>query len=94
MSVDPSKSAELVEIVSRGDRLTALQAARDALAVEMARLQTHSLANEAAGRDFAVMTKELSRIMAEIDEIGGVTESDSVDELTQRRSQRRKAQEG
>lgn len=80
---------ELVEVVSQGNRLASLCAIRDALSVEMVRLQKYQTANEAAGRDFAVMTKELSRIMAEIDEIGGITESDGLDELTKRRNDRR-----
>lgn len=81
--------SDLFNIVSGGDRLASLQAARDALVTEMERLQDFQTANEAAGRDFAVMTKELSRIMAEIDEVGGTTEQDSVDELTKRRYDRR-----
>lgn len=84
-----SDNNDLVAIVARGNRLQALQAARDALATEMERLQKHSLANEAAGRDFAVMTKELSRIMVEIEEITGVAEDDGLDELTARRRARR-----
>jgi len=85
---------DLVSVVSQGDRLSSLKAMRDALSVEMVRLQKYQTANEAAGRDFAVMTKELSRIMAEIDEIGGVAENDSVDDLTKRRNARRADSQG
>lgn len=82
---------ELFDVVSRGNRLESLRAMRDSLAAEMDRLQRSQSANEAAGRDYATMTKELSRILAEIDEIGGVVENDSVDELTKRRDARRTA---
>lgn len=80
---------ELFDVVARGDRLESLRAMRDSLAAEMDRLQRSQSANEAAGRDYATMTKELSRIMAEIDEIGNVGEVDLLDELSKRRSERR-----
>jgi hypothetical protein len=82
-------SEDLYEVVAQGDRLASLRKARDLLAAEMDRLQRSQSANEAAGRDYALMTKELSRIMAEIDEIGSGVEQDELDELRKRRDERR-----
>lgn len=80
---------ELFDVVSRGDRVASLRAMRDSLAAEMDRLQRSQSANEAAGRDYALMTKELSRIMAELDEVGAGVERDELDELRKRRDERR-----
>ncbi|MEB3367406.1 hypothetical protein [Saccharopolyspora mangrovi] len=84
-----SDDEQLYTVVARGKRLEALEAYRDALAAEMERLRFSQSANEAAGRDFSIMGKELRQVMAEIDEIGGVAEGDLLDELSKRRSERR-----
>jgi len=80
---------QLYTVVARGDRVKALEAYRDALAAEMVRLQHAQSANEAAGRDFSIMGKELRAVMAEITELTGVKESDEFDELKARRDARR-----
>lgn len=80
---------ELFDVVSRGNRLESLRAARNSLAAEMDRLQRSQSANEAAGRDYAVMLKELRSVLAEIDEIGSGVERDELDELRKRRDERR-----
>lgn len=79
----------LYEVAARGDELETLQAGRNMLAAEMDRLQSSQSANEAAGRDYAAMLKELRATMAEIRELGAGVEQDELDELRKRRDERR-----
>lgn len=77
------------DAVFDGDRLAALRAYRDALAAEMVRLQRNQSANEAAGRDFSMMGRELRLTLQEIAELDDVAVGDVVDELSRQRKQRR-----
>lgn len=72
-----------------GDRLETLRAARDSISRQIDRLESDQVANEAPGRDIAMLTKELSRLMAEIAELAPVKTDDEVDDLTKKREARR-----
>lgn len=71
-----------------GDRLQTLRTARDAIARQIDRLESNQSANEAPGRDIAVLTKELSRLMEELAELSPADHGDSVDDLTKKRERR------
>ncbi|WP_433519051.1 hypothetical protein ACQP2T_28140 [Nonomuraea sp. CA-143628] len=71
--------AELVETVEGGNRRASLEAIRDKLAAEL---------RETAGRDAAVIAKELRATIAELDGMPGGKERSTVDELAARRADR------
>lgn len=86
---EPPQHAELAEVVYTGDRVAALEAMRNALAEEIDRIRQSSKHMETPGRDVATMTRELSRVMAEIAELSVGTEVDAIDEISKRRQERR-----
>lgn len=71
------------------DRLRTLYACRDAVARQIDRLESNQTANEAQGRDIAILTKELSRLMDQIAELSPVKLDDEIDDLTKKREARR-----
>ncbi|MBB2909313.1 hypothetical protein FHS43_000559 [Streptosporangium becharense] len=67
-------------VIAEGDRRASLEAIRDKLARELHR---------AAGRDAAVIAKELRAVIADLDALAGGKEASTVDDLTARRAARR-----
>lgn len=90
---EPEQS-EIAEVVSSGDRVESLKAMRDVLAEEIDRIRRSSKHMETPGRDVATMTRELSRVMAELSELNVGAEADPVDEIARKRKERRARRTG
>lgn len=75
----------LVDAVTSGDRREALEAMRAHLA---------GLLLGAEPREAAALSRELRRVLDELDRLGAGTKGDSVDDLAARRARRRAAAKG
>lgn len=84
-------SGDLTEVVATGDRLAILRALCGVVAEEIERVRSGQTigVQEAGLRDVVAGSKELSRLLLEIEEAGGLKTEDGLDELTRRRAARR-----
>lgn len=82
---------DLTEVVATGDRMAVLRAMCNVVAEEIERVRSGMTigVQEAGLRDVVAGTKEISRLMVEIEEAGGGKADDDLDELSRRRATRR-----
>lgn len=75
---------DLVTITKTGDRRKTLEAVRDLLAVAIA-------SGKVGARDLAALTRQLTDVVRELDELPNAREASPVDDLASKRAARRAA---
>lgn len=78
--------SDLVTAAKSGDYLATLTALRDRLAEE--------ITNTTSGRDLASLSKQLTDVLREINDMPDPTGESKADEIAQRREERRRAAQG